>query len=337
MSLPKLSPSLPKPLPQVPGPKLAPFTRTGHAVIQFVKELGSPGADGRVWEVKIKGKAYALKMFKFNPPDYLRHAQAAHLFRELSSPSFYTDYFDPFSCECRAYGGLKEENREHLAVRSHGYLFLTPAQELEITRLIVESEPSGDNIRNRSEEDSDRDNIRDRSEEDRDNIWDRSEEDRDLPLRAIVKDVAESQDFFTVEQVPGMWEDPKGLHELGIMVRDIRVNNYLGGKLIDFSRSWSTPHPGWAALDRYDIKQERKADPHGLNKAAIELGIGKRWDWDKVVIPDELVKCSFGEGPNQYGVDPRLYDWLKWERDPIEASAFLEKHVFARPVGDDKH
>jgi hypothetical protein len=63
-----MSSSLPKPLPQVPGPKLAPFTRTAHASIQFIKELGEPGADGHVWEVRIRGQPYALKMVSDDIP-----------------------------------------------------------------------------------------------------------------------------------------------------------------------------------------------------------------------------------------------------------------------------
>lgn len=59
-------PNPPKPLPLAPGPKLAPFTRTAHATIQFVEELGNPDRDqdGRVWKVRIGGKQqyYALKM-----------------------------------------------------------------------------------------------------------------------------------------------------------------------------------------------------------------------------------------------------------------------------------
>lgn len=54
----------PVPLPRVPGPKLAPSTRTGHAPIRFIMELGNPeqDMDSRVWVVEIRGKRYALKM-----------------------------------------------------------------------------------------------------------------------------------------------------------------------------------------------------------------------------------------------------------------------------------
>jgi hypothetical protein len=132
-----------------------------------------------------------------------------------------------------------------------------------------------------------------------------------------------------------MWADLKELHELGILVRDINIFNYPGGKIIDFSRSWSTPHPGYTAIDRYDLRQERIGDPHGLNKAVVEWGIGNDWDWDQVVVPDELIKCASGRGPHKYGPDPRRYNWLKWEKDPLVASEFIEKLVFAAPENNE--
>lgn len=67
-------PNLPIPLPQVPGPKLPPFTLTGHAAIQFVEELGdeSSSADSRVWKIRIHGKEryFALKVVSI--PTYQR-------------------------------------------------------------------------------------------------------------------------------------------------------------------------------------------------------------------------------------------------------------------------
>lgn len=56
-----LDPSLP--LPQVPGPKLTPFTHDAHAEIKFIEELGSPDdLDSHVWKAEINGAVYALKM-----------------------------------------------------------------------------------------------------------------------------------------------------------------------------------------------------------------------------------------------------------------------------------
>lgn len=53
----------PGPVPKVPGPKLAPFTPTARAPVDFVRQLShSKNQDGHVWEVIIDGKTFALKM-----------------------------------------------------------------------------------------------------------------------------------------------------------------------------------------------------------------------------------------------------------------------------------
>jgi hypothetical protein len=57
-------PSPPVPLPCVPGPKLAPFTPTAHANIEFIESLGRENdKDSLVWKVTVNGDGpFALKM-----------------------------------------------------------------------------------------------------------------------------------------------------------------------------------------------------------------------------------------------------------------------------------
>jgi hypothetical protein len=232
---------------------------------------------------------------------------AGDFIRDLASPQLYADYFDSFNCECRAYGRLKQENREDLAIRAHGYLLLTPQQEAE-----VEKRATGAKF----------------PEESTWNFWGRALEHRHLPVRAIVKELVRPQDPFTTGHVSGMWSDLEDLHKLGIIVRDINIFNYMGGKILDFSRAWTTPHPFPVAMDLYDIKETRKSDPMNLRKALIEWGMGRYWDWD--VIPDELTKCAAGKGKNgRYGINPSRYDWRKWEKDPVAADMFMEQQLFA--------
>ncbi len=54
------------PLPQLPGPKLAPFTPSARADIEFIQEIGNRARDkdSIVWKVRINGseQCYALKM-----------------------------------------------------------------------------------------------------------------------------------------------------------------------------------------------------------------------------------------------------------------------------------
>ncbi len=39
-----------------------------------------------------------------------------------------------------------------------------------------------------------------------------------------------------------MRKDLLALHGMGVYVQDIREDNYMNGKLVDFSRSWTDPH-----------------------------------------------------------------------------------------------
>lgn len=54
------------------------------------------------------------------------------------SPQEYIDYLDPFNCECRAYGRLKQDDGENLAVRAHGFIILTREQERAVTEAFGE-------------------------------------------------------------------------------------------------------------------------------------------------------------------------------------------------------
>lgn len=230
--------------------------------------------------------------------------------RTLASPQLYVDFFDPFSCECRVYGRLKEEGREDLAVRAHGYLLLTAEQEAQVLRHDPELDAR----------------------------WRRTEEFRHLPIRAIVKDLATDPEPFTQAHLSSMWEDLEGLHRLGILVRDIGIFDYIGGKLIDFSRSWTMPHPSLKFIHLYHIHQERRRDPSRLYGVMVDYAFGEQWDdfdWE-VDIPEGLRKCQLeGAGPGDgYGIDPRNYDWARWEDDPIGAldalkpeNLFLEKSL----------
>lgn len=197
-----------------------------------------------------------------------------------------------------------------------GYLLLTPQQEAEITKRITGKDYEA---------------IDDRTELDGGNPWGRYEEHRHLPIRAIVKDFIDHDVPFSPSQVPDMWKDLEYLHKLGILVRDIHVFNYIGGKLVDFSRSWTVPHPSFVptAMRPKRIQRARERDPQSLRKAIVEWGIGNDWDWDEVAIPEELTNCASGRGQNDcYGQDPRLYPWFKWEKDPDAAKALMENGIF---------
>lgn len=214
----------------------------------------------------------------------------------------YIDYLKPFSCECRAYGRLKQEGREDIAVRAYGYVLLTPDQELRVTET--------------SEEDYEDDSAPGGEAKvlDGDNQWGRYDCHRHEPLRAMVKEfVDESTSNFISAQVPQIYDDLETLHSLGILIRDIHPGNYLGGKLIDFSRSWTMRHPCLEhATDRV-ICELRKEELREFWKFL--------WAWSNYNDPDLEVPGWLKPyandllGEQHLGVDPRGYYWRKWEAD----------------------
>ena len=121
---------------------------------------------------------------------------------------------DPFYCECRAYGRLKECGREDLAVKSYGYVILQTIEEQLISEKFGISK------------------------------WDRSitEEKKQTPIRAIVKEFIDSGETLEPRMVPKMMKDLVAINRLGILVWDVREGNYLQGRLVDFSQARTVPH-----------------------------------------------------------------------------------------------
>ncbi|KAH8756245.1 kinetochore Sim4 complex subunit FTA2-domain-containing protein [Diaporthe sp. PMI_573] len=296
-------PESPLPLPRVQGPKLEPFRGTASAEIQFLQFLGTAkDLDSRVWKVRIGSNIYALKIFGFQNWEFLEMTSGAcimlphtdPLHRPNPSPQDFIDYLDPFNCECRAYGRLKQEDREDLAVRVYGYITLTREQEKAVT------EASGEEWV---------DWEKHPKPLDCDGIFQRWETHRHQRLRAIVKEYIPSPEPWTASQIPQMYTDLETLHALGILVRDIHPGNYLGGKLVDFSRAWTMYH---ICLDR--------STPGGLHRARLEepskfeemIDMWAFIEGKEIEKPAGLLRWHSRED-DDLGVDPRQYDWRKWK------------------------
>ncbi|MCJ1396296.1 hypothetical protein MMC18_009185 [Xylographa bjoerkii] len=204
-----------RPLPDCDGPKLNVFEHHKEAV-QFVELLSAetPGEDGHVFEVVIRSKRYALKMFNFyEPPDDLDDLDQLGLSREA-----YISELDPFYAECRAYGCIeKNQLNGQVAVQCHGYMAVSAERETELMALPFDIDE-----------------------------WNRPAEEYELPeakrqpFRAIVKKLVRSRKRLC--RVAQMRDDLLALHKIGVYVRDIREDNYVLGKLVDFSLAWTAPH-----------------------------------------------------------------------------------------------
>ncbi|KAK4126411.1 hypothetical protein N657DRAFT_670444 [Parathielavia appendiculata] len=123
--------------------------------------------------------------------------------------------------------------------------------------------------------------VEPKTELDGGNPWGGYEEHRHLLVRAIVKG------FLTTKPLSRL---PKC--QTCILVRDIQVFNYVGARIIDFSRSWTMPHPSFmpTAMRPKRIQQTRERDPHTLRKASLS--------------------------------------WILWEKNPTGAKCIFEHKVF---------
>jgi hypothetical protein len=131
----------------------------------------------------------------------------------LINDSVVRHQLDPFFAECRAFGLLVEKNKDDsLAVRCHGYVYLSDAVEHRINQQF---------------------DITD---------WNRQREDEGSPLRAIVKDFIRFKTPFGRKKFSTMRGNLEKLNDLGIHNMDIREDNYKGGRLFDFSIAITSPH-----------------------------------------------------------------------------------------------
>ncbi|KAG8165983.1 hypothetical protein KVR01_004535 [Diaporthe batatas] len=309
-----LTTSLPFPLPRIKGPKLEPFRGTADVELEFIRYIGNEDdLDSKVWKVKVDDKYYALKVFPFQYWVGLKKTSGRWIIapeyddegRPPLTPQDYLDYLDPFHNECRVYGRLKQENHEDIAVRAHGYVLLTPEQEKFVT------EACGPEY------------IDPKTAEELDGqaLWFRRESNRHDRLRAILKDfVPEETPDFDKSQISQMYEDMETLHSLGILIRDINPKNYLGGKLIDFSRSWTMYHP---CLDRTSWKGLCK-----LRIAEVRSFVDMVFNWavhheTKITVPEKLLE--WGGDLEGCGINPYDYDWRKWEEEE-EEEAICDEH-----------
>lgn len=157
-----------------------------------------------------------------------------------------------------------------------------------------------------------------------DNFWRRWEEHRGLPLRAIVKELV-PRDGLNPNIAQGMWADLKSLHSLGILVGDTHGRNFLSGKLVDFSRSWTMYHPAmdkirvdtWQSLMSVEL-QDLLDHCYMLKNCLMEIAI-----------PDDLEAFCSGH-LKEYEGRPYAYNWLKWEKDADAAKAFVEERLFEK-------
>ncbi|KAK7962470.1 uncharacterized protein PG986_003295 [Apiospora aurea] len=231
-------------LPRCEGPKLHAF-ECENASIAWGRRLDEDRGDSSttqsaVFEVTIESRVYALKVFKFYDP-YSDAYYWGPLLREDIPLEEILCYTDPFFAECRAYGRIhdargKSGNRSALAVKCHGYLYLSKDDETFLTELGVDLgiDILDDSLRKALGQDG--------------------------RVRAIVKDMAPESSGVTARSLTKVLRRVRALNRLNIFNRDIRLENFRGGLLVDFGSSWTKPHIVLDALGAVDKRDSLLED-----------------------------------------------------------------------------
>ncbi|RSL62424.1 hypothetical protein CEP53_004757 [Fusarium sp. AF-6] len=296
-----------KPLPDVDGPKLEPF---GHEMVaddvEFLEQVQDSSAHGKILKIKIGDKCYALKIFTCNMTDLPNDEEYEAGPTSTMSREEFDQHFTPFENECRAFGRLKELGREHLAVKAYGYVVI-PFTEAFVQKLrLLESKyEQTEKIR-------------------------RFHEDDTTPFMGIVKDwvdrvahdpnitaeedKAAYDEMWQVRHFPRMLRDLHELHEIGIVVRDLGIWQYLNGVLVDLSLAWTMPHPfgpgrGWKP--RWTFQSCAAWDLHSFQVGVIDDWRREAANYRKTASVGELAKLK--AVPKTCSV--RAYENAKKERE----------------------
>ncbi|KAJ2992099.1 hypothetical protein NUW58_g423 [Xylaria curta] len=246
-------------LPPCKGPKLHAF-RDSKAPITFIELLERPGVatssvQGYVFKVSIKSRVYALKVFKFyKPSDGKQHLSKMR--EELVTEELAVFHCDPFYAECRAYGRIDELKKkgiikEKTAADCYGFLRINSEDERKIAQMGV-------------------------------SLWDLPKEDEyrrkaeGSPVRAIVKEYIEGTTIFGLRNCRRMLKNLRLLNEHGILLRDIKEDNYKAGVLIDFGSAWTEPHAIMDAVPREVAEDWRGADMQMFDDMLGDHGLHSR-------------------------------------------------------------
>ncbi|KAK7921395.1 hypothetical protein PG985_009417 [Apiospora marii] len=198
----------------IPEPTLHQFDTGGAPLeIDFINKLGE-GVHSYVWKARINGNIYALKLFTDEQD------RGHPSFREMfGSDDARWPYIHAFPNEYRAFARLKEFGQEHLAVACYGWIELDQSHYDFMDRHISKQ------------------------------AWFRGRKryaivkellDFDYP-RCCHEDIRRV--FVSPKMVKETFQGLRTMHRLGIFVGDIKEDNISGGKYVDFSRSWTAPHP----------------------------------------------------------------------------------------------
>lgn len=160
---------------------------------------------------------------------------------------------DPFYAECRAYGKMQRstavirKKSAQIAVPCHGYILLKDQDKKLLMKRGINLE-----IPNQVYQETAPENC---------------------SVRAIVKDYIPGGSGFTNTTISSIEKGIAFLNGLGIYNMDISLQNFRGGRIVDFGLSYTEPHALLDAQDSDAQNTSRISDRYSLERMAEEEGI----------------------------------------------------------------
>ncbi|KAK8008327.1 hypothetical protein PG991_010878 [Apiospora marii] len=308
-------------VPPVPGPKTYPFKDGDEPLkIKWLRHIGK-GIHAHVWAVLINGKLYVLKVFTFRKRYYVNPEWKVNV-----SKAEEIAYFDPFSCECRAYGRIREAGLEKYIAKCYGYIKL--ARD-DFDPLMHDPKKWED-------------------------TFGYMERHKGRPFRALVKEFIKTYPdlyptlpnhgpnnsrlanrfFRGAKDARTLVRGLRMIHKSGILICDINDGNVMNGRLIDFSRAWTVPHPvlNKETMENPEITMYLMED--GIQDADQVDYLIDWWNrehtpdlkiWDRCLPshdynlrsrsrPDR-VRREGGRNASSWLIRPELYNWQARKRD----------------------
>jgi hypothetical protein len=238
------------------------------------------------------------------------------------------NYWEPFSCECRAFGRLKEAGHEELAVQCFGYVLLDQDHERAILDQFRDIDLcfTGDMDRPGDEE------TRTRF---------LGKGGRPPPVRGIIKEFGPSIEDLQGSLVRKIFRDVVKIQQLGIIGLDMGHRQIIGGKLSDLSIAITTPHPlttpelnpniepAWVERLTYATFMYSRRDYWQLDDMVREWnaengGTKKKISFHASPSDGPPVKYNLRSKPSRQAiytlVDPRRYDWKASAANPDDGA-----------------
>ncbi|RSL55581.1 hypothetical protein CEP54_009279 [Fusarium duplospermum] len=297
------SPSDLVPLPLCEGPKLEPFDFQGPQKIDFIQHIGE-GSHSHVFKFKFVGdEEWECPVGEGNKDN-------------LEALTAFSKYAEPFNCECRAFGRLKEAGCEHLATKCFGYLLLEDYNE---RAMMYKFKDLALDFTEHYEEFDVRSRFLGKG-------------GRPPPIRGIIKELGQPDEKLRTRTLRSILQDVIQIQQLGMISLDIAHRQIINGKLSDFSTTITFPHfitsPELNPHLEPEVmaRMELQTFKMSLHDYCMFDDMVREWNYDHQHPRDQLAFYSLPGGKSGQGLkyelrglpsrdcvytlaDPRTYDW----------------------------